>query len=46
LTISGSAIFKSDPKIEPPNYTLATLLRRTRYVECTGLATSTPSANC
>jgi hypothetical protein len=46
LNIPGTPTIKSDPNITPPNYTVASLLRRTRYVECTGASAPTPNGNC
>jgi hypothetical protein len=46
INISGNPTFESDPHITPPNYTIASLLKRTRYVECVGAAATTPSENC
>jgi hypothetical protein len=46
LKIHGNPVIKSDPKIKEPEIYLASLLQRTRYVECTGATASPPNANC
>jgi len=46
LEIQGNATVESDPNIKKPNITEASLLSRTRYVECTGASASPPDASC
>lgn len=46
ITLHGTPTFKSDPNMTPPEITLRGLWQRTRYVECTGVATPVPSENC
>jgi hypothetical protein len=46
LTLNGSPTIESDPLIPQPDITLASLLERTRYVECTGATASPPNAYC
>ncbi len=46
ITMHGTPRIESDPNIKEPDITLATLLQRTRYVECTGVAVSPPDASC
>lgn len=46
LTVNGTPTIESDPLIPQPDITLASLLERTRYVECTGATASPPNANC
>ncbi len=46
LYVHGNPTIESDPNIKEPDITLATLLQRTRYVECTGVAVSPPDASC
>lgn len=46
LNFSGSPTMESNPGIKPPPGPIASLWERTHYVECTGLAGSTPNASC
>jgi hypothetical protein len=46
LNIHGSVTIESDPRIKPPEITLASVFERTRYVECTGATATPPNANC
>jgi len=46
ITIQGNPTIKSNPKIKVPEESFATLLERTRYVECTGGVGATPDADC
>jgi hypothetical protein len=46
LNIPGNPTIEFDANIEPPDYTVASLLRRTRYVECTGGTAPSPAASC
>jgi hypothetical protein len=46
LSLSGTPIIASDPGMAPPDIAAASLLQRTRYVECTGATASPPNANC
>lgn len=46
VNLGGTPRIESDPNMTPPDYTLASLLQRTRYVECTGAAASPPDADC
>lgn len=46
MYIHGNPTIESDPNIKAPDITFATLLERTRYVECVGAAASPPNAYC
>jgi len=46
LYIHGNPTIESDPNVKEPDITEASLLSRTRYVECTGASASPPDANC
>lgn len=46
LVIHGNPTFESDPNIKVPEISFASLLGRTRYVECVGATGSPPNANC
>ncbi len=46
LNIHGNVFITSDPRIKPPDYSFASMLERTRYVECTGATAPTPNASC
>ncbi|MFL5901556.1 MAG: hypothetical protein ACJ75S_10220 [Solirubrobacterales bacterium] len=46
MNLHGNATFESDPNIKAPNITFASLLGRTRYVECVGATATPPDANC
>jgi len=46
LNLHGNATFESDPNIKVPDITFASLLERTRYVECTGATATPPNAYC
>lgn len=46
ITIQGNPTIKSNPNIKVPEESFATLLERTRYVECTGGVGATPDASC
>lgn len=46
LVVHGNPTFESDPNIKAPAITFASLLGRTRYVECVGATGSPPNANC
>lgn len=46
MNLHGNATFESDPNIKVPNIAFASLLARTRYVECVGATGSPPNANC
>jgi hypothetical protein len=46
MYIHGNPTIESDPNIKAPDITFATLLGRTRYVECTGGTASPPDASC
>jgi hypothetical protein len=46
LNIPGNPTIKSDPNIKAPEFSFTSLLRRTRYVECTGGTAPTPGASC
>jgi hypothetical protein len=46
INIHGSVTIESDPRIKPPEITLASMFERTRYVECTGATATPPNANC
>lgn len=46
LNIPGNPTFEYNGNIVPPEYTVASLLQRTRYVECSGSTASTPDGNC
>lgn len=46
IKVHGTPLIESDPNIPPPDIHFATLLQRTRYVECTGVAVSPPDASC
>jgi hypothetical protein len=46
IVIQGNPTIQSNPKIKVPEESFATLLERTRYVECTGGVGATPDADC
>jgi len=46
MNLHGNATFESDPNIKVPDIAFASLLGRTRYVECVGATGSPPNANC
>jgi hypothetical protein len=46
MYIHGNPTIESDPNIKAPDITFATLLERTRYVECTGATATPPNAYC
>jgi hypothetical protein len=46
LRIPGNPTIEYNPNIVPPDYTVASLLQRTRYVECSGSTAATPDGNC
>jgi hypothetical protein len=46
LKIHGNPFITSDPRIKPPEFSFASMLERTRYVECTGATASPPNASC
>jgi hypothetical protein len=46
MYVHGNPTIESDSNIKEPDITLATLLQRTRYVECTGATASPPNASC
>lgn len=46
LYIHGNPTIESDPNIKEPDITEASLLSRTRYVECIGATASPPDASC
>jgi len=46
LSMHGTPKIESDPNIKAPDITFATLLERSRYVECTGATASPPNASC
>ncbi|HEY0318177.1 MAG TPA: hypothetical protein VGC49_07770 [Solirubrobacterales bacterium] len=46
MTIHGNVTIHSDPRIKPPGYSFASLLQRSRYVECAGASASPPNASC
>jgi hypothetical protein len=46
MYIHGNPTIESDPSIKAPDITFATLLGRTRYVECVGATASPPNAYC
>lgn len=46
MYIHGNPTIESDPNIKAPDITFASLLARTRYVECTGATASPPNAYC
>jgi hypothetical protein len=46
ITMNGTPRIEADPNVKPPDITFATLLQRTRYVECTGAVASPPNAYC
>ena len=46
LNIPGNPTFEYNGNIAPPDYTVASLLQRTGYVECSGSAAATPDGNC
>jgi hypothetical protein len=46
LKIPGNPTFEYNANIVPPEYTVASLLQRTRYVECSGATAPTPDGNC
>lgn len=46
LYVHGNPTIESDPSIKEPDLKWATLLQRTRYVECTGATASPPNAYC
>jgi hypothetical protein len=46
LKIHGNPFLTADPRIKPPDLSFASMLERTRYVECTGATVSPPNASC
>jgi hypothetical protein len=46
LTIHGTPLITSNSNIKEPVLPLSSLLKRTRYVECTGASSTPPNANC
>lgn len=46
MYIHGNPTIESDPSIKAPDIKWATLLQRTRYVECVGATASPPNAYC
>lgn len=46
MYIHGNPTIESDPSIKAKDIKWATLLQRTRYVECTGATASPPNAYC
>jgi hypothetical protein len=46
MTIHGNVLITSDSRIKPPDQNFASLLQRTRYVECAGASASPPNASC
>jgi len=46
MYVHGNPTVESDPNIPIPDINWATLLERTRYVECTGGTASPPDASC
>jgi hypothetical protein len=46
MYVHGNPTIESDPNIKAPDITFATLLARTRYVECTGPTATPPNAYC
>jgi hypothetical protein len=46
LNIPGNPTIEYKSNIVPPDYTVASLLQRTRYVECSGATAPTPDGNC
>jgi len=46
MYIHGNPTIESDPNIKAPDIAFATLLARTRYVECTGATATPPNASC
>jgi hypothetical protein len=46
LYVHGNPTIESDPNIKAPAITFASLLARTRYVECVGSTATPPNANC
>jgi hypothetical protein len=46
VNIPGDPTIESNPNITVPDETFVSLLRRTRYVECTGATAPSPSASC
>jgi hypothetical protein len=46
VRMNGTPRIESDPGMTQPDLTWATLLERTRYVECTGAVASPPDASC
>jgi hypothetical protein len=46
MYIHGNPTIESDPSIKAPDIKWATLLERTRYVECVGATASPPNAYC
>lgn len=46
MNMHGNATFESDPNIKVPDITFASLLGRTRYVECVGATATPPNASC
>jgi hypothetical protein len=46
MVLHGNPTFESDSNIKAPAITFASLLARTRYVECIGATATPPNANC
>ncbi len=46
MVLHGNPTFESDSNIKAPAISFASLLARTRYVECVGATASIPNANC
>lgn len=46
LKIHGSPFLTADPRIKPPDLSFASMVERTRYVECMGTGASPPNASC
>jgi hypothetical protein len=46
LNIHGTPLITSNSNIKEPVLPLSSLLKRTRYVECTGASSTPPNANC
>lgn len=46
MNLHGNATFEADPNIKAPDISFASLLGRTRYVECVGATATPPNAYC
>jgi hypothetical protein len=46
LRIHGDVYVTADPRIKPPDLSFASMLERTRYVECSAVTGTSPNANC